>query len=93
MAMFEERNERIESLQRLMDRLCASDLTLPEAAELRARLAVLLAEQAYQQVPTQAIELEDDPSCLPASSRPLRWRTSRGHTTARLTPCLCTTGA
>jgi hypothetical protein len=41
----EKKSERIEALHRLMDRLCAPDLMLPEAAVLRSRLWVLLLEQ------------------------------------------------
>jgi hypothetical protein len=41
----ERKTERIEALRRLMDRLCAPDLMLPEATVLRGRLSVLLREQ------------------------------------------------
>jgi hypothetical protein len=38
----EEQTERIEALQRLLDRLCAPDLTLTEAKALRSHVSDLL---------------------------------------------------
>ncbi|WP_406694899.1 hypothetical protein V5E97_28040 [Singulisphaera sp. Ch08] len=45
MARLERKTERLEALRKLMDRLCAPDLMLPEATVLRNRLSVLLAHE------------------------------------------------
>lgn len=51
------KNERIEALSVLMDRLCDPDLMLPEAALLRARLAALLREPTDETWPASTASI------------------------------------
>lgn len=87
MARLERKNERLEALHKLMDRLCAPDLMLPEAKVLRNRLTILLAQTQEDDV----VESDHDAPawCFsPVFSRNEKGRIGFEHRSPRCVPCL-----
>ena len=103
MANLENNHDRIEALSRLMDRLCAPDLMLPEATVLRARLSTLLEEQAAvdSRPPSSLPSPAPGPSPVAQRVRPRthlatsRLRSEKGRPGLRsplAIPCACLSG-
>ncbi|AGA27730.1 hypothetical protein Sinac_3473 [Singulisphaera acidiphila DSM 18658] len=85
MARLEKKTERLEALHKLMDRLCAPDLMLPEAALLRNRLTILLAQE------DEVVEADHDVrpwTFVPAQPRSEKGRAGIGIRSPLCIPCL-----